>query len=182
MPSKKNTDELTRFASEDITEELPEALPVTKEKAPRKSRAAKKAEEAALIAEDSKHVGEDEDEEAPKKVKIPPTSAKATAKNVRVTPQKARPVVDLVRGKSVNEALAILENVNKAAAEPVSKVIKSAASNATNNFGMDMDSLYISEIYANDGLRMKRYLPRAKGRASHLVKRTTHLTCVVRMR
>ena len=119
-------------------------------------------------------------QEAPKKPA--PTSARAIAKNVRVTPRKMRLVMDLVRGKNVDEALGILENVNKAASEPVSKLIKSAAANATNNFGFDRENLYIAEIYACDGLRMKRYMPRAKGSASGLVRRTSHITCVVKMR
>ena len=110
------------------------------------------------------------------------TEARAMAKNVRVTPRKARLVIDLVRGKSVKEALGILKNTNKAASEPVSKVIRSAAANAINNFGMDEESLYVAEIYANDGLRMKRYLPRAKGSSSGLVKRDSHITVVVKMR
>ena len=118
--------------------------------------------------------------EAPKKPA--PTEARAIAKNVRITPRKARLVMDLVRGKDVKEALGILSNVNRAASEPVMKLIKSAAANATNNFGMDEDALYIAEIYATDGLRMKRYLPRAKGSASGLVKRSSHITCVVKMR
>ena len=118
--------------------------------------------------------------EAPKKPA--PTEARAIAKNVRVTPRKARLVMDLVRGKDVKEALGILSNVNRAASEPVMKLIKSAAANATNNFGMDADSLYIAQIWANDGLRMKRYLPRAKGSASGLVKRNSHLYVVVKMR
>ena len=117
-----------------------------------------------------------------KPAKPTPTSARAIAKNVRVTPRKARLVIDLVRGKDVKVALGILKNVNKAACEPVSKVIKSAAANAINNFGFDENSLYIAEIYANEGLRMKRYLPRAKGSASGLVKRNSHITCVVKMR
>lgn len=106
--------------------------------------------------------------------------AKATAYDLRVTPRKARLVVDLVRGKMVNEALGILANVNKAASPLVAKVIKSAASNAINNFGMKEETLYVDTIYANDGVRMKRYLPRAKGRASGLVKRTCHITVIVR--
>ena len=121
-----------------------------------------------------------EPHEAPKKPA--PTEARAIAKNVRITPRKARLVIDLVRGKDVKEALGILENVNKAASTPVAKVIKSAAANATNNFGMDEESLYVAQIWANDGLRMKRYLPRAKGSASGLVKRNSHITCVVKMR
>ncbi|MCQ2815267.1 MAG: 50S ribosomal protein L22 [Bacilli bacterium] len=111
-----------------------------------------------------------------------PTEARATATNVRVTPRKARLVLDLVRGKDVKVALGILYNVNRAASTPVIKVIKSAVANATNNFGMDESSLFISEIYANDGIKMKRYLPRAKGSASGLVKRSCHITCVVKMR
>ena len=118
--------------------------------------------------------------EAPKKPM--PTEAKAIAKNVRVTPRKVRLVIDLVRGLQVKQALGILANVHKAASEPVAKVIKSAAANATNNFGMDEDALYIAEIYATDGLRMKRYLPRAKGSASGLVKRASNITVVVKMR
>ena len=118
--------------------------------------------------------------EAPAKPLV--TSATATAYDVRVTPRKARLVIDLVRGKDVNVALGILSNVNKSAAPIVSKVIKSAASNAIHNFNMNEESLYIAEIYANDGIRMKRYLPRAKGSASGLVKRNSHITVVVKER
>ena len=118
--------------------------------------------------------------EAPKKPM--PTEARAVATNVRVTPRKARLVIDQVRGKDVKVALGLLRNINRAASEPVAKVIKSAAANAINNFGMDEDRLYIKEIFANDGLKMKRYLPRAKGSASGLVKRTCHITVVVKMR
>ena len=118
--------------------------------------------------------------EAPAKPLI--TSARAIAHDVRVTPRKARLVIDLVRGKDVNVALGILANVNKAASPIVAKVIKSAAANAINNFNMEEDRLYVAEIYANDGLRMKRFLPRAKGSASGLVKRTSHITVVVKQR
>ena len=121
-----------------------------------------------------------EPKEAPKKPA--PTEARAIAKNVRITPRKARLVMDLVRGKDVKDALGILMNTNRAASEPVIKLIKSAAANAVNNFGMDEESLYIAQIWANDGLRMKRYLPRAKGSASGLVKRNSHLYVVVKMR
>ena len=121
-------------------------------------------------------------EEPKKPAKPMPTEARATALNVRVTPRKARLVIDLVRGKDVKVALGILKNVNKAASDPVTKVIKSAAANAINNFGMDENALYIASIWANDGMRIKRYLPRAKGSASGLVKRSCHITCVVKMR
>ena len=151
-----------------VAEPAPEAAPV--EEAPKKEKkAAKKAPK--------------EEKKAPAKPAKPmPTEARATALNVRVTPRKCRLVLDLVRGKDVKVALGILANVNKSAAEPVSKVIRSAAANAVNNFGMDQDSLYIASIWANDGMRIKRYLPRAKGSASGLVKRSAHLTCVVKMR
>ena len=122
-------------------------------------------------------------EEAPAApAKEPRTEARATATNVRITPRKARLVIDQVRGKDVKVALGLLRNINRAASEPVSKVIRSAAANAINNFGMDENSLYVAEIYANDGLKMRRYLPRAKGSASGLVKRTCHITVVVKMR
>ena len=119
-------------------------------------------------------------EEAPKKPM--PTEARATATNVRVTPRKVRLVIDQVRGKDVKVALGLLRNINRAASEPVTKVIKSAAANAINNFGMDEERLYIAEIWANDGIKMRRYLPRAKGSASGLVKRNSHITVVVKMR
>ena len=157
--AKKTTKKVVK-AEEPVTEVTPKEAP--KEASPKK--AAKKVEKA----------------EAPKKPM--PTEARAIAKNVRVTPRKVRLVIDLVRGKDVKEALGILANLNKAAATPVAKLIKSAAANATNNFGMDADKLYVATIYANDGLRMKRYMPRAKGSASGLVKRSSHITVVVKMR
>ena len=167
------------------------AKKATATKAPAKKAPAKKApvkeaevkEEAVKVEEPAKEAKKESKkakEEAPKKPAV--TSARAVAYNVRVTPRKARLVTDLIRGLGVNEALGILANVNKAASPIVAKVVKSAASNAINNFGMDEESLYIAEIYANDGLRMKRYLPRAKGSASGLVKRTSHITVVVKQR
>lgn len=172
---------------------MAEEKKVTAAKAPAKKAAPKKAapKAEAKVEEVKAPVSEAPKKEvkakkAEKKVETPkkpmPTEARAVSKNVRITPRKARLVMDLVRGKDVKVALGILANLNKAASEPVSKLIKSAASNAVNNFGMDEDSLYISEIYANDGLRMKRYLPRAKGSASGLVKRNSHLYVVVKMR
>ena len=108
------------------------------------------------------------------------TQAQAIATSVRVTPRKARLVIDLVRGKTVKEALGILANVNKSSSTAVIKLVKSAAANAKNNHEMDESKLFIAEIYANDGPRLKRFLPRAKGSASSILKRTSHLTCVVK--
>ncbi len=108
--------------------------------------------------------------------------AKATVTGVRVTPRKARLVIDLVRGKDVSVALGILANVNKSATPIVVKLIRSAVANAVNNHNMDESKLYIAEIYANDGPRLKRYMPRAKGSASSIIKRTAHITCVIKER
>lgn len=107
------------------------------------------------------------------------TSASATARYVRVTPMKARRVIDLVRGKSVAEALAILKYAPQGAAKPVAKVVASAAANAENNFGLDPRTLVISEAYANEGPTMRRFQPRAQGRSFLIRKRTSHITVVV---
>ena len=177
--TKKATAKKTAKKVAEPAEEIKEEAKV--EEAPKaKIAPAKKAAPKAEKAEAPKKAKEEKKAEAPKKPM--PTEAKAIAKNVRVTPRKVRLVIDLVRGLQVKQALGILANVHKAASEPVAKVIKSAAANATNNFGMDEDALYIAEIYANDGLRMKRYLPRAKGSASGLVKRASNITVVVKMR
>jgi large subunit ribosomal protein L22 len=111
-----------------------------------------------------------------------PTEAKAISRTVGVTPRKARLVADLVRGKTVKEALGILYNVNKAASLPVRKTIQSAAANAVNNFGFDEETLFISEIQVNDSIKMKRFLPRAKGSASGLIKRTSTIIVKVKER
>lgn len=105
--------------------------------------------------------------------------AKAIARTVRVTPRKARLVVDLIRGKNIGEAYAILANTNKACSPIVAKVIKSAVANATNNKNMNEENLFVKTAYVDDGIRMKRYMPRAKGSASGLVKRTCHITVIV---
>ena len=178
--TKKTTaKKTTKKVEEPVVEETKVEAPV--EEAPKAKKApAKKAAPKAEKAEAPKKAKEEKKAEAPKKPM--PTEARAIAKNVRVTPRKVRLVIDLVRGLPVKQALGILDNLNRAASEPVAKLIKSAAANATNNFGMDEDALYIAQIYANDGLRMKRYLPRAKGSASGLVKRSSHITVVVKMR
>lgn len=106
--------------------------------------------------------------------------AKAIVRYVRIAPRKAQQVVDLVRGKKVDEALAILKYTPKAAAPIVEKLVKSAVANAENNNGMDVDRLYISEIYANQGPTMKRFRPRAMGRATTIRKRTSHIEVVLK--
>lgn len=120
--------------------------------------------------------------ETPKEEKPLVKEAYAYAKDVRVTPRKVRLVLDVVRGKNVEEALGILKNVNRAASTPVAKLIKSAAANATNNFGMDGSKLYVAMIQASDGIRMKRFEPRAKGSSSPIVKRTANISVMVKER
>ena len=104
---------------------------------------------------------------------------KATAKTVRVTPRKARLVLDNIRGKNVDEALAMLEFIPNQVAGAIAKVVKSAAANAEHNHQLNRDELYIKTCYADEGLVMKRYMPRAKGSASQILKRTSHITVVV---
>jgi large subunit ribosomal protein L22 len=103
----------------------------------------------------------------------------ATAKRLRISPQKARLVVDLVRGKPVSDAIDILNFSTQKAAGLVRKVVESAIANAENNEGADIDELKIAEIFVNEGLTMKRIKPRAKGRADRIFKRTSHITVTV---
>ncbi len=103
----------------------------------------------------------------------------ARASRLRLSPQKARLVVDLVRGKHVSEALEILSFTPKKGAALVKKVLKSAIDNAENNEGADVDELRIAEIYVGEGVKLKRVMPRAKGRADRIVKRTCHITVAV---
>lgn len=105
--------------------------------------------------------------------------ARATAKTIRVSPQKARLVVDLVRGKQVKEALGILEYVNKSATPAIIKVVKSASQNAVYNENAEAENLYIKEIYVDAGPTLKRFRARAKGSGTRILKRTSHITCVV---
>ena len=106
-------------------------------------------------------------------------TARATAKHVRVTPMKARRVVDMVRGKRVEDALNILKFAPQSASEPVAKVVASAAANAENNLGLNPATLVISTAYVDEGATMKRFQPRAQGRAFRIRKRTSHITIEV---
>jgi large subunit ribosomal protein L22 len=104
---------------------------------------------------------------------------KATAKTVRISARKVRLVLDLVRGKDCKEALGILELTPNHAADAIRKVVKSAMANATNNHSLDEEKLYIKACYADEGITIKRWMPRAKGSASPIMKRTSHITVVV---
>lgn len=105
--------------------------------------------------------------------------SKASVKTVRVAPRKVRLVLDLVRGKSISEAIAILDNTNKAASPIVKKLVLSACSNATHNYDMNEEALYIKEIRADEGPTLKRFQPRAQGRAFRINKRTSHISVIV---
>ena len=108
--------------------------------------------------------------------------AKATAKYVRMSPSKLKPVTDLVRGKDLNEALTILKFTSGKGAELVEKVVQSAAANAENNHDMNPDELYVAEIYANQGPTMKQFRAGAQGRASMILKRSSHIAVTLRSR
>jgi large subunit ribosomal protein L22 len=101
---------------------------------------------------------------------------RAVAKRVKLSPQKARLVADLVRGKGVGEALNVLGFSTQKSARVMRKVLESAIANAENNEGADVDELKVREIYVDAGLVMKRIKPRAKGRADRITKRTSHIT------
>lgn len=107
--------------------------------------------------------------------------ARASARHILIAPRKARIVIDLIRGKPVPEALAILAHVPKKASPIIAKVIKSAAANAANNADMDGD-LYVAEAFVDQGATLKRIQPRQRGQAFPIKKRTSHITIVVRQR
>ncbi|HEX5695215.1 MAG TPA: 50S ribosomal protein L22 [Acidimicrobiia bacterium] len=104
---------------------------------------------------------------------------KAQAKYVRQSPYKVRRVLDLVRGLPVQEAEDVLRLTQRGATEPVTKVLKSAVANAEHNHALDADDLVVAEAYADEGPTLKRYRPRARGRATRIRKRTSHITIVV---
>ena len=108
--------------------------------------------------------------------------AKAVAKYVRMSPIKIKPVCDLVRGKSLEEALTILKFTQGKGAEIVEKVVLSAAANAENNFDLNRDNLYVAEVSANQGPTMKRWRAGAQGRASMILKRSSHVSVTLKER
>ena len=106
--------------------------------------------------------------------------AVAHLKYVRISPRKVKIVLDLIRGKDTETAMAILQNTNKIAAESLIKLLKSAVANAEHNNHMDASSLYVSECFVCPGPTLKRIQPRAQGRAFHIMKRTSHVTLKVK--
>ena len=110
------------------------------------------------------------------------TQAVAKLSYARISSRKVKTVIDLIRNKNANEAMAILKLTPKAASELVEKLLKSAIANAENNHGMDVDKLYVAEVFANQGPTLKRVRPRAQGRAFRIRKRTSHITIVLKER
>lgn len=108
--------------------------------------------------------------------------AKAVATHIRIAPRKVRIVIDLIRGKNVGEAFAILKHTPKVASEVVAKVLKSAVANAEHNYDMNVDNLYVASAYADQGPTMKRIHPRSRGQAFKILKRSSHITVVVKER
>lgn len=107
---------------------------------------------------------------------------RAIAKNVRVTPRKVNIVVDLIKGKSLDEAYAILRYTPKAASPVLEKLVKSAEANAVNNNSLSRDALYVADCYTNQGPVLKRIIPKARGSAARIHKRTSHITVVLKER
>ena len=108
--------------------------------------------------------------------------AKAIARYVRMSPMKVNIVLDLIRGKSVNEAIVILQYTPKDAAQVVLKVLKSAVANAEHNLNLNADNLYVSECFVGQGSTLKRFQPHAQGRAFKILKKTSNITVVVKER
>ena len=104
---------------------------------------------------------------------------KASLRHARIAPRKVQIVLDLIRNKPADQAMAILRHTPKAACEPLEKLLKSAVANAENNFDMDRENLYVSECYVVPGPTMKRIRPRAQGRAFQVLKRTSHVFITV---
>ncbi|HIU45030.1 MAG TPA: 50S ribosomal protein L22 [Candidatus Enteromonas pullicola] len=178
--STKTAAKKTTKASKPEVKEEVKAKEVATPAAPATKKEAKAAAKAAKAeAKVAKKAAKEAAKAKPVEEKAKPTSARCFVRDIRITPRKVRLVVDLVRGKSVSDALGILARTNRVAATPVAKAIKSAAANATNNFGMEASLLYVAEIQVSDGLKIKRFIPRAKGSASPIIKRNANLTVVV---
>ncbi len=185
--TKTRTTKKAASSEEKVTKPETSKKPATK-KAPAKKVAKKevakeeKVEKTADVKETKEAKTSKKDKKVVETPKVLRTEASAKALNVKVTPRKARLVIDLVRGKDVDVALDILNNTHRKASDAVGKVIKSAYANAVNNFNMNGDKLYVASIMASDSIKMKRYLPRAKGSASGLVKRFANIYVTVKER
>lgn len=106
--------------------------------------------------------------------------ARAHLRYARIAPRKVQIVLDLIRNQPLDKALALMQYTPKAACEPLIKLVKSAAANAENNFNMDKNNLYVAECFVTPGPTLKRVRPRAQGRAFRILKRTSHITVVLK--
>jgi large subunit ribosomal protein L22 len=120
-----------------------------------------------------------ENKEVTETVKPVQKTAKAVAKNIGVSPRKIKLMIDLIRGKKVGEAIAILKNTESMSRTYILKVVTSAAANAEHNFQMDASKLYVKEVYANQGATLKRFRARAKGVGNRILKRSCQITVVL---
>lgn len=186
MEETKSTVETVETVETEVKEKAPKKT--TAKKTTKKAKATeetvkeeKKTAKKATKKTTSKAKKEAKKEEV-KVAKPVITSATAKAMNVKCTPRKCRLVIDLVRGKDCDEALGILFNSRHKVSTQVAKVIKSAMANATNNFNLNGDKLYVASIQASDSIKMRRYLPRARGSASGLVKRFCNIYVTVKER
>jgi large subunit ribosomal protein L22 len=107
---------------------------------------------------------------------------RASAQRVRISPRKARLVIDLVRGKRVTEAIEIMKFLPNKAAVDVEKLLKSVSANAENNYDLDPEDLWIKAIYADDAPQMRRFKPKARGRVGKIIRRSTHITVIAEER
>jgi large subunit ribosomal protein L22 len=112
--------------------------------------------------------------------KVVAPQARAELKYIRISPRKVKIVLDLIRNKRVNDAMAILKHTSKSASEPLQKLLKSAMANAENNHEMDLSACYISEVFCGPGVTLKRIRPKDHGRAHRIFKRTSHVTLVLK--
>ncbi len=169
-----------------VAKKAPAKKAETKKAAPAKEKKSPKAnvaEEKKVEAKEEKKSAKKANDKKVAEVKPTVTEAKASALSVKITPRKARYVLDAVRGKDVDEALGILANSGRAKANRiVAKLINSAKANAVNNYNMNEEKLYVASIQASDSIKMKRYLPRAKGSASGMVKRYSNIYVTLKER
>ena len=172
--TKKATEKKAETAKKEVKTEKTTTVKAKKEEKETASKQAKKEtvkEEKKTVKVNKNVKSTDAEEEL---------TAKATLKYARISSRKVKIVADLIRGKNVDEAMAILEFTPKAGAEVLIKLLKSAVANAENNNMMNHSKLYISEIYSNQGPTLKRIRPAAKGSAVRIRKRTSHTTIVLK--
>ena len=153
-----------------------------KEKATKVAKEEAKKEVKKATKKETKPAEKVEKAETKKVTVAPATEARATLRYARISSRKVKIVADLIRGKSADEALAIVRFTPKASSEIIEKLLKSAIANAENNHGLSHQKLYVSEIFANQGPTLKRIRPAAKGSAVRIRKRTSHITIVLKER